>query len=66
MNLLSVIHVPAEQVGIVLAISGGVAVLCFVLAFARRDYVTQEPNRSLLSVAAAAAVMFVTLALSSL
>ena len=66
MNLFSVVNVPAEQVGIVLALSGGVALLSFVLAFARRDYVTQDPNRTLLSVAAAAAIMFVTLGLSAL
>jgi hypothetical protein len=65
-KLLSVIHVPAEQVGIVLALSGGAAALSFVLAFRFRDYVTQDPNRTLLSVSAMAAVLFVTLGLSSL
>lgn len=66
MNMLTVVHVPADQVGIFLGISGAVAVGSFLLAFVMRDQISLDPNRSLLSIAGMAAVFFVTLGLSAL
>lgn len=65
MNAFSVIHVPADQVGTVLGIAALVCVGSLVLAFVMRD-AYDGPNRTLLSVASAAAIAFVTLGLSSL
>ena len=66
MNMLSVINVPADQVGVFLGISGAVAVGSFLLAFVLRDQITTDPNRSMLSIAAMAALFFVTLGVSAL
>jgi hypothetical protein len=66
MNTFSVIHVPADQVGAFLGLSGTVAVGSFVLAFVMRDQITDDPNRSMLSLAAMAAIFMVTLGLSAL
>lgn len=64
LNLLSVIHVPADQVGLWLGLSGGAIVLLLVLSFLFSD--EWGANRTMLQLAGVGAVLFVTLGLSSL
>lgn len=64
MNTFGVVHVPADQVGPFLGISGGAVLVFLVLAFVNRDD-TDSPSRGFLSLAATAAIFFVTLALSA-
>lgn len=63
--MFGVIHVAAEDVPWVLAVAAVVCLGSFAGAFLRPDY-WGSPNRNLLSVAAAAAIAFVTLGLTSL
>lgn len=63
--MLSVIQVPADQVGIFLGIAAAVCLGALVLAFFIRD-AYNDPSRGLLSVAAAAAIAFVTLGVSAI
>jgi hypothetical protein len=64
LNLLSVINVPADQVGVWLGISGGAVLLLLVLSFLFAD--EWGANRTLLQLAGAGALFFVTLGLTSL
>jgi len=61
----AVIHVPADLVGEALIGSGAVIVISLVLAFFVRDE-WGSPSRTLLQVAGAAAIFFVTLGIQAL
>lgn len=63
--MIGVIHVEEDLVGPVLVLLGCLTVALVVAAFMRRDYVTQDPNRTLLGLAVATGVGFLTLALSA-